>query len=84
MHPQDEFEIRHVHLGEGLVAQDPGVVDENVDPAPVPLRALRHFGDLREVGDVRRIGDRFAAQGADLVNDREERYRRLRRRGRGR
>ena len=34
MHVEHEAEIGERHLGEPLVAQDAGVVDEDVDPAP--------------------------------------------------
>ena len=51
-----------LHFGEGLVAQDAGVVDENVDPAPARLRRRDHRGDLRGVGDVGAVGHGDAAR----------------------
>ena len=69
MHAEDELEIRHVHLGEGLVAQHAGVVDEDVDAAPVFFGARRHRGDLLEIGDVGGIGHRGPAAGANLFHD---------------
>ena len=38
-------EVRQAHLGEALVAQDPGVVHENVHATPRRERAAHHRGD---------------------------------------
>ena len=69
VHAEDELEIRHVHLGEGLVAQHAGVVDEDVDAAPLLFRARRHRGDLLEIGDVGWVGHRCPAAGANLFHN---------------
>ena len=69
VHAEDEFEIRHLHLGEGLVAQHAGVVDEDVDVAPVLFGACHHRGDLLEIGDVGRVRHRRPAAGANLFHN---------------
>ena len=69
VHAEDELEIRHLHLGEGLVAQHAGVVDEDVDAAPHPFGARRHRGDLLEIGDVGGVRDRGPAGGANLFHN---------------
>ena len=69
VHAEDEFEIRHLHFRKGLVAQHAGVVDEDVDAAPVLFGARRHCGDLLEIGDVGGIGHRGPAAGANLLHD---------------
>ena len=69
VHADDELEIRHLHLGEGLVTQHAGVVDEDVDAAPLLFRARRHRGHLLEIGDVSGVGHRDPAAGANLLHD---------------
>ena len=69
MHAEHEFEIRHLHLGEGLVAQHAGVVDEDVDVAPQPFGACNHLGDLFEIRDVGRVRDRRPAVSANFFHD---------------
>jgi hypothetical protein len=69
VHSDDEFEIRHVHLGEGLVAQHASVVDENVDASPQPFGACNHLGDLRKIGDVRIVRDRRPAGSPNLFHN---------------
>jgi hypothetical protein len=39
---EDEAEVGELHLGEALVAQDAGVVDEDVDAAPFGERCRDH------------------------------------------
>src|SRR5699024_8079421 len=58
-----------LHLGEGLVAQDPGVVDEDVDPAPRVDDAGDHLLHGRLVGDVASVDHGLATGGGDLVDD---------------
>ncbi len=70
MDVDDKAEIRHLHLGEGFVAQDPRVVDEDVDPAPFFHRGLDHRCDVRVLRHVRAVGDRFAAAFQDFLDDR--------------
>ena len=69
MHAEDELEIRHLHLGEGLVAQHASVVDENVDAPPQPFGACNHLGDLRKIGDVRIVPDRRPAGSPNLFHN---------------
>ena len=76
MDAHDDLEVRHVHLGERLVAQHARVVDQNVDPPPVLFRARRHRQGLLEIPDVRRVGHGGSARGADLLDDREGALRR--------
>jgi hypothetical protein len=44
-------EVVEAHLGEALVAQDAGVVDQDVDPAPARHDLIDHRGDGGLVGD---------------------------------
>ena len=69
MNANDELEIRHLHLGEGLVAQHAGVVDEDVDAAPFLFRARGERRGLLEIGDVGGVGDRGPARCANLLHD---------------
>ena len=57
--------LGHVH--EHAVAEDPGVVDEDVEAPERVDRLLHHLARLREVGDVRAVRDRLAAGGLDLL-----------------
>ncbi len=72
----DETEVGEVHLGEAPVAQDAGVVDEDVDPAPFLERRPDHLLHRVRVGHRRAAGDRLAAGGADLLGDGVRRGRR--------
>ncbi len=76
--------LGHVH--EHPVAEDPGVVDEDVEAAELVDRLLDHATGAREVGDVLAVRDRLAAGGADLLDDLlgRRRGRRLRPRARRR
>ncbi len=69
VYADDELEIRHLHLGEGLVAQHASVVDENVDVAPQPFGACNHLGDLIKIGDVRIVRDRCSAGRSNLFHN---------------
>ena len=66
----DEAEILQLHLGEGLVAQDTGVVDQDVDPAPARHRRLDHGLDGDGVGHRGGIGHGLAPQGDDFSDNR--------------
>ena len=70
MHVHDRLEILERHLGEALVAQDSGIVDEDIDPAPRLHGAVHHVGDFIGPGHVGAMGDRLAAVLRDLVDDR--------------
>ena len=69
VHVDDQPEIGKVHLGECLVAQDAGIVDQDVDLAPARDGLVDHRLDGIEVGDRRGDGDRRAAGRLDLVRD---------------
>ncbi|GGB41699.1 hypothetical protein GCM10011380_33980 [Sphingomonas metalli] len=62
-------ELRHRHLGEAFVAQDTGIVDEDVDPAPARQRRRNHGRNARLVGHRAGRDHRFAAALADLGHD---------------
>ena len=57
------------HVGEHPVAQDAGVVDDDVEPAEAVDRALHHPTGGLEVADVVGVGDGLAAHALDLVDD---------------
>jgi len=59
--------LGHVH--EHPVAEDPGVVDEDVEAAELVERLLHEPLRAGEVGDVLAVRRRFAAGGADLLDD---------------
>jgi hypothetical protein len=61
------FVLFHVH--EHPVAKDSGVVDEDVEPAERPDRALDQPRRARELRDVLAVRDRFAAERGDLPHD---------------
>ena len=61
------FLLRHVD--EHPVAEDPGVVDEDVEAPERVDCGLDELAGLREVGDVRAVRDRFTAGGLDLRDD---------------
>jgi hypothetical protein len=60
VHVHHQPEILQRHLGEALVAQDAGVVDQDVDPAPGVHGLLHHGLHGRKVGDRRAVGQRLA------------------------
>ena len=62
-------EIVEAHLGEALVAQDAGIVDEDVDAAPVVQRAADHRGDAASSVTDAANGDRDPACRVDLRRD---------------
>ncbi|KAG1245623.1 hypothetical protein G6F68_014981 [Rhizopus microsporus] len=67
MHVDHCVEIVGAHLGEGLVAQDAGIVDQDIDAAPGIHRPRHHDVHGSAVADVAAIGDGPAARGQDLV-----------------
>ena len=71
MDAQHQLEIGGVHVGESAIAQDTRIVDEDMNPAPVPQRPFHHGLHLREVGNVATIGHGLAPGGADLVRHRQ-------------
>ena len=64
----DEFEIVHRHFGEGLVAQNAGVVDDDMHAAPLLLRVGDHLFHLVEFGDRTAVRNRFAAGLFDFLD----------------
>ena len=73
MDADHEFEIGGLHLREGLVAQDAGVVDEDVDAAPSLFGAGNHLDHLIIFGDVAAVRHRLAASRADFLDHGERR-----------
>ncbi len=59
VHVQHQPEIFQGALGETLVTQDAGVVDQDIDPAPLVHGLLDHGLDL-VVGDIGAVGDGLA------------------------
>ena len=68
MDANDQFEIGGVHFGEGLVAQDAGVVDQDMDAAPGFLRLGDHFFHLGIFGDIAAIRHGLAASRLDFLD----------------
>ena len=66
----DGAEIGHVHLGEALVAQDAGIVDQDVDAAIFGFGFGDHGFDLIKIGDAGPVRQRGAARAADFRDDR--------------
>lgn len=62
-------EVRESHLCKGLVAQNAGVVDQNIYATPSFHDAIDHRSNLRLVRDGRGDSHRLAAPRADLVGD---------------
>ena len=58
-----------LHVHEHAVAEDPGVVDEDVEAAEALDRRLHHAFGAGEVGDVLAVRDRLAAERLDLADD---------------
>ena len=67
MHPDHRVELRLLHLQQALVAQDAGVVHEDVDGAEVIHRRLDDPLRLIELADVAVVRDGFTARGFDLL-----------------
>ena len=68
MHVDDFAEVVELGLDERLVAQDSGVVDQDVHAAPLVHGRRDHGGNGVDVGDVAVVRDRFAAQLDDLCH----------------
>ena len=69
VHLDDRVPLLHRHLRDGAVAQDPGVVDQRVQPAP-GVDGPRHQGPRRVVlGAVAGVQHGLAAGRRDLVDD---------------
>src|SRR5215510_5986689 len=61
MHLDHRVPFLLVHVGEHAVAEDAGIVDENVELAEAIDRLLDHRLGPPSVADIMRIGDRLAA-----------------------
>jgi len=69
MHVDDVVPVRPTHAMKDAVAQDAGVVHQDVDAAELVDGGLHdRFGVLR-LGDRERRGDRVAARSLDLLHD---------------
>src|SRR3546814_7549717 len=62
MHVDDFAEVVELGLDERLVAQDSGVVDQDVHAAPLVHGRRDHGGNGVDVGDVAVVRDGLAAQ----------------------
>ncbi len=68
MDRHDGVPVLFAHVEDHAVAQDAGVVDDDVELAEVVDRAIDDsFGSL-EVGDALEVGDRLAAGGSDFLD----------------
>ena len=66
VHLDHRLEVGELHLAEGLVAQDAGVGDQDVQPAEGVDRAFHQIGRARVIGHRAAVGDRLAARRLDL------------------
>jgi len=70
MHVDDVRPIRPTHAVEDTVAQDAGVVDQDVDAAKGIERGLNNPFRVLRLGDGQRRNHRLAAGGLDLLHHR--------------
>ena len=69
VHIDDSLPILGEHVVEHLVAQDPGGVEDDVQPAESVARLLHHRQAIVEFGNGAVIGGRLAARVFDLIDD---------------
>ncbi len=69
VHVDHGIPVGLLHVEDHAVAEDAGVVDEDVEPAELVDGLFDHPSGLVEVGDIGPVDDRFAAGRADLVDD---------------
>src|SRR6185369_6375305 len=69
VHIHHQPEIVQAHLGEALVAQDAGVVDEDVDAPPLVHGLPDHGFHRAEVRHAAAVDDRLAAGPPDFLGD---------------
>ncbi len=69
VHVENLVKVGKRALGKTCIAQDAGVVDEDVHPTPALDRARDHVRDLRGVAHVGAVRDRCTAGRDDLVRD---------------
>ena len=65
----DGVELFLAGVGEHPVADDAGIVDQDVEPAERVDRGLDQPLGLGPVGDVGAAGDGFASGGGDLIDN---------------
>ncbi len=66
MHLDHRLEVGERHLAEGLVTQDAGVGDQDVEPAEAVDGPFHQVGGARVVGDRAAVGHGLAPRGLDL------------------
>ena len=69
MHIEHGTKVSKLHFGEALVPQNTGVVDQDVDPAPLGHGLFDHVGDLVHVGNVGGVGHGFTPRGFYFPDD---------------
>ena len=69
MHVDHVRPVRPAHAVEDAVAQNAGIVDEDIDAAEGIERRLDDLVGIAGLADRQRRGDRFAAGFLDLVDD---------------
>ena len=69
MYPHHQVEVVRGHVPDGSVANDPGVVDHDVETAEVAEGPVHHGGGLVLVSDVSEVGDGLTAPFVDDGND---------------
>src|SRR5262249_42093308 len=69
VHLQHRVEVVGLHVGEALVAQDAGIVDEDVAASPPIERRLHDPAGALVLGDAVVVGDALTAERRDLLAD---------------
>ena len=69
VHRDDGVPVGLVHVEDHLVAEDAGVVDDDVEPAERLDRLVDHRPRAGERRDVAGVGDRLTAPATDHVDD---------------
>ena len=67
---QHQFKVGQIHFGKSLVAQDAGIVDQNINAAPGRHGLLHHGLHRSKIGHRRAVRKRFTASGANLRSHR--------------
>jgi hypothetical protein len=66
MHPDDRVPFRFAHIGERPVAQDAGIIDQNIEPPECVEGTVDECCGLRPVRHVVPVHHGLAACGRDL------------------
>ena len=69
MHVEHRLEVVQLHLGEGLVAQNAGVVDQDVHPAPSRHGIVHHALGAGPIAHRPAVGDGLPAGRLDFPNN---------------